>query len=313
MQNNLNPVIHLNTHQWVRSEAKNMLRGLLATAGACLCASAAFASTVTLSLTSAQNGQSIAPGATVNWSIGFTVSAGDNAGLALLAVDLVQDNANPAYLDIPPATGVPVAMQNFSRPLGISNPGELTPATGYPGLQRGTPGRKNLVEIGGGQNSFGTALTIGAGIAENATLVGAVGQSGSVVLASGSFTAPATPGSYTFRLQNAVANTLNSISVLPAHSPCSTAGITYAAQAITFTVATPTVIYGDMNCDGTVNNFDIDAFVLALVDPTGYAAAFPSCDRLHGDIDRSGAMNNFDIDPFVNCILNAPPPGQPCP
>lgn len=56
---------------------------------------------------------------------------------------------------------------------------------------------------------------------------------------------------------------------------------------------------GDMNCDGTVNNFDIDAFVLALTNPTGYAVAFPDCNRNLGDINHDGAMNNFDIDPFV--------------
>ncbi|MBL8877628.1 MAG: TIGR03790 family protein [Phycisphaerales bacterium] len=59
-------------------------------------------------------------------------------------------------------------------------------------------------------------------------------------------------------------------------------------------------IDGDMNCDGTVNNFDIDAFVLALTNPTGYAVAFPDCNRNLGDINHDGAMNNFDIDPFVS-------------
>lgn len=61
---------------------------------------------------------------------------------------------------------------------------------------------------------------------------------------------------------------------------------------------------GDMNGDGEVNNFDIDAFVLALVDPDGYAAAFPGLDRVRrGDIDGDGEMNNFDIDPFVSILI----------
>lgn len=56
---------------------------------------------------------------------------------------------------------------------------------------------------------------------------------------------------------------------------------------------------GDLNCDGVVNNFDIDPFVLALSDPPGYAAAYPSCDRSGADIDGDGDVTNFDIDPFV--------------
>jgi hypothetical protein len=56
---------------------------------------------------------------------------------------------------------------------------------------------------------------------------------------------------------------------------------------------------GDLNCDGLVNNFDIDPFVLALSDPTAYAAAFPECDRTNADVNEDGRVDNFDIDPFV--------------
>lgn len=58
-------------------------------------------------------------------------------------------------------------------------------------------------------------------------------------------------------------------------------------------------IVGDLNCDGVVNNFDIDAFVLALTDPAGYEASYPDCDRSLGDVNGDGLVNNFDIDPFV--------------
>ncbi|MBK8915238.1 MAG: hypothetical protein IPM64_11690 [Phycisphaerales bacterium] len=289
-----------------------MTHRLFATAVAVAACAVASADTVTLSLASPQNGQTVAPGATINWSISFEVSTGDNAGLALLAVDLAQDGANPATLDIPPADNVPIAMLNFSRPQGISNPGEQSPVTGYIGVQRGTPGARNLVEIGGAQNTFGQALNPGAGIAESATLDAGIGQSGAASLAAGSFVAPATPGSYTFRLQNAIANTLDSIATLPNHSPVSSATIAFAPQTISFTVGAA-VLYGDMNCDGVVNNFDIDAFVLALIDPPGYAAAFPGCDPIRGDINRDDVFNNFDIDVFVNCIVNPPGPGDPCP
>lgn len=60
---------------------------------------------------------------------------------------------------------------------------------------------------------------------------------------------------------------------------------------------------GDTNCDGAVDNFDIDPFVLAIVDPDGYAVAFPACSTSHGDVNGDGVFNNFDIDPFVDLIL----------
>jgi len=60
----------------------------------------------------------------------------------------------------------------------------------------------------------------------------------------------------------------------------------------------------DMNCDGLVNNFDIDSFVLALSQPAEYQAAFPNCNILNADVNNDGSVNNFDIDPFVQCIIN---------
>jgi hypothetical protein len=57
--------------------------------------------------------------------------------------------------------------------------------------------------------------------------------------------------------------------------------------------------YGDLNCDGAVNAFDIDLFVLALSDPDAYAAAYPNCNILNADINCDQTVNAFDIDPFV--------------
>lgn len=61
-------------------------------------------------------------------------------------------------------------------------------------------------------------------------------------------------------------------------------------------------LVGDMNCDGEVNNFDIDAFVLALTDPAAYAIAYPDCDPMNGDVNGDGRLDNFDIDPFVDLL-----------
>lgn len=87
-----------------------------------------------------------------------------------------------------------------------------------------------------------------------------------------------------------------------------TADVTRDALSVTLNVGRDIFTFpgttGDVNCDGAFNNFDIDPFVLALLDPAGYAAQFPFCDRLNADIDQDGLVNNFDIDPFVDCVLN---------
>ena len=59
---------------------------------------------------------------------------------------------------------------------------------------------------------------------------------------------------------------------------------------------------GDMNCDGVVDETDIDPFVLALVNPAAYAAAQPDCRPMNADIDGDGLANVFDIDPFAELL-----------
>lgn len=64
---------------------------------------------------------------------------------------------------------------------------------------------------------------------------------------------------------------------------------------------------GDVNCDGRINNFDIDPFVLALSDATAYASEHPACDINTADANADGQVNNFDIDGFVACLVNGCP------
>ncbi len=59
---------------------------------------------------------------------------------------------------------------------------------------------------------------------------------------------------------------------------------------------------GDMNCDGLVNAGDVPPFVQALVDASGYAAAYPSCDILLGDFNGDG-VNGADAQPFTAAVL----------
>ncbi|GEM_PF-1760313 len=58
-------------------------------------------------------------------------------------------------------------------------------------------------------------------------------------------------------------------------------------------------LLGDLNCDGVVNVFDIDPFVLALTDSSAYQATFPGCSIMNADANGDGSVNVFDIDPFV--------------
>src|SRR5262245_42587710 len=90
----------------------------------CLTPCAAADPTVTFSRQPSHNGSVCSPGASLNWSIAFSLSTGDNSGAAMICVDLVQNSANPALFDLPPAAVVPTEMANFNRPSGICNPGE---------------------------------------------------------------------------------------------------------------------------------------------------------------------------------------------
>ncbi len=63
----------------------------------------------------------------------------------------------------------------------------------------------------------------------------------------------------------------------------------------------------DGNCDGIVDFFDIDPFLLALFSPAGYTSAYPNCDIRNADINNDGAVDFFDIDPFVACLFGGCP------
>lgn len=69
-----------------------------------------------------------------------------------------------------------------------------------------------------------------------------------------------------------------------------------------FAVNAEEALLGDMNCDGTVTVTDIGGFVLALTDPTGYAAAFPTCDINNADINQDTSISVSDIGPFVSLL-----------
>ncbi len=257
---------------------------LLASAAILAVCAVAAGQTVTVTLDSSQQGQTIAPGATVDWQITFAVSGGDNAGLALLVCDLVQDAANPALFDIPPADAVPAGMSNFSRPAGISNPGEGGADSGYVGVQRGTAGAMDLIQIGGGQNTFGQALPAGTGLGESADVVAGVGQSGAAVLASGSFAAPSACGDYSLSLANVVANVLQQANEPPAFSPVVQANVDTSAATLTFSVG----LAGDVDGDGDVDLADLAVLLANYNTPSGMTYA-------DGDLDGDGDVDLSDL------------------
>ncbi|MEK6797998.1 MAG: hypothetical protein AABZ12_03455, partial [Planctomycetota bacterium] len=58
----------------------------------------------------------------------------------------------------------------------------------------------------------------------------------------------------------------------------------------------------DMNCDGSVNAGDSDAFVLALTDPAGYQAQYPNCNLSAADLNCDGTVNGLDL-PLFYCVI----------
>jgi cytochrome c peroxidase len=65
----------------------------------------------------------------------------------------------------------------------------------------------------------------------------------------------------------------------------------------------PYLCGGDMNCDGQTNGLDIQAFVQAVLDPAGYAADHPNCNRARGDMNADNLVNLQDVAPFADKAL----------
>jgi len=252
---------------------------------------------VALSLTSPQDGLSIQPATTVVWEIRAELSDGDSMGLACILVDLVQSPSNPAIFDIPPAASVPTAMSGFSRPAGYSNPVPGNPSqSAYGGTQVGTTGAKNLAQIGGMQNTFGLAgTTMGTDTAVN----GGIGQqSGGQLIATGSFAAPCTHGSFSFSLANGVANALENLGTGTNPSFVHSARVTLG-PSIYFTI--PACDSADFDGDGdTGTDLDIEAFFACLG-----GNCCPTC----GDADFNNDCdtgNDSDIEAFFRILGGLP-------
>lgn len=65
----------------------------------------------------------------------------------------------------------------------------------------------------------------------------------------------------------------------------------------------PAAVPGDANGDCTLSAADVPAFVLALLDPAAYAAAYPDCDARAADMNGDSLIDGDDISPFVAALF----------
>ncbi len=65
----------------------------------------------------------------------------------------------------------------------------------------------------------------------------------------------------------------------------------------------PTLQRGDANCDGSIDFFDIDPFVMAIFDPVAYGGVYCDGDMGAADCNADGDVNFFDIDPFLGILF----------
>lgn len=254
-------------------------------------------SSVLLELTSPVAGQVVQAGELVEWAVTATVSSSDNAGLALVCVDLSQDAGNPALFDLPSATVVGAGMEGFQRPAGIDNPEPGGTASAYGGTPVGAPGALNLVQIGGAQNTFGVEgdeIGVDINVDEG---VGHVPQ----LIAQGSFYASTAEGTYVFTLESGMANVLDSNPPPSGHWPVTAASVT-VGEPLTFTVGEVTCTPGDMNDDGTIDGKDIQPFVRVFLDPGG-ASPWESCAV---DVDENEVLNQDDVVALVVAMVGVP-------
>jgi hypothetical protein len=59
-------------------------------------------------------------------------------------------------------------------------------------------------------------------------------------------------------------------------------------------------VFGDANCDGTLDESDIAPFVLLMLDHAAHQAQYPGCDAdASCDLDGNDALDGGDIQTFV--------------
>jgi hypothetical protein len=63
-------------------------------------------------------------------------------------------------------------------------------------------------------------------------------------------------------------------------------------------------LIGDADCDCALSFLDLDAFILALMDPIAYQATYTNCVGLDSvDMNGDASVNGLDIQPFVDAFV----------
>lgn len=198
--------------------------------------------TTAFRLRSPFDGQIVAPFTEISWKVQLKVSPDDNQGLALFGFDFVQDRGNASLFSIPAALAPVTELTSFDRPGGFTNPALKVGFSGFGGIPIGPFRERNRAQIGGAQNTFGKVgpcfgQTTVVCMGQDVDVDTGIGQQSSGLLAArGAFRAPLTPGTYTFRIENMIANTLDVVRVAPNPSTTNAASIRVLNDSFTFTV-----------------------------------------------------------------------------
>jgi len=263
--------------------------------------------TVTLDLTSPQAGLTLQPGDTVHWTVTATVSQGDNAGLAAISLDLIEDSTGRPLFDLPPADVIGTGMEVFARPAGIANPDTGVGVAGYGGTPFSASAQNGIRQIGGAQNTTGVQGNTGAG--ETYIVEPGLGQFGPQIIAQGSFAAPLPAGAYMLRIDNGLANVLDALQPQPCAPdiwPVSAANVVLANSTFTVTVARPEFVSFDLDRDGDV---DMDDFAVMQVCYSSLLPIGSGCDA--ADLNGDGTVNERDVTLIAQCGSGSRVPADP--
>jgi hypothetical protein len=196
---------------------------------------------VSFELRSPSEGKSVSAGQMIQFEI-WAFAAGVHEGLSMFAIDFRQDPSNPETFNLPPAA-TPASMQGFDRPAGFTNPSrEIGGGSSYGGTPAGALGSKNRIQIGGMQNTFGVpGPCIGplgdVCLGQDVNVDLGIGQAPSgALVATLTFPAPSTPGSYVFAIAEPIAFVITASRPPPQASVTARAKTSLAVSSIGFAV-----------------------------------------------------------------------------
>lgn len=153
----------------------------------------ATATDINLSIQSAgSNAITVAPGGQVSYQVVAELSDAANEGLGLLSLDLSFEGGALSPANSP--AGAP--MNNFDRPLGMTNP------IGF----GGTPSAGKLLQVGGAQNTWNNTF---APVPMGTVITNIAKPGNALVVVSGTLNAPMKVGDFKLTAENILANVIS--------------------------------------------------------------------------------------------------------